>query len=57
MIYLTRIWYYRAMEDEFNLRQLTGEPCGDLVRFMTEYMLVERSACTLQTARIRGHQK
>jgi hypothetical protein len=28
---MTPDWRYRVMEDEFNRRQMEGEPCTDLV--------------------------
>jgi hypothetical protein len=57
MISVTWIWRYRAMEDEFNLRQLTGKPCADLVRFMIEQISAASPVCNLHMTGPRGRQK
>ncbi len=35
-ISITPVWRDRAMEDEFNQRQMLGQPCDDLVRLMVK---------------------
>ena len=35
-IIITPVWRDQAMEDEFNRRQMMGQPCDDLVRLMVK---------------------
>jgi hypothetical protein len=42
------LWRYQAMEVEFNRRQISGESCADLVRFMVmEILPIRRGSCNL----------
>jgi hypothetical protein len=50
------VWLYGAMEEEFNRRQLAGEPCFDLIIFMIREISPARDASRLNRGGLRNRQ-
>jgi hypothetical protein len=40
---ITPIWRDQALEEEFNQRQMMGQPCGDLVRLMVKVIFARQT--------------
>jgi hypothetical protein len=39
---IKQAWRCKALEEEFNRRQMVGEPCDDLVKLMIRELSLER---------------
>jgi hypothetical protein len=56
MISLVPIWRYQALEEEFNRRQMRGEPSDGLVRLMIKELLPTRIAYSFYSAGPYGYR-